>query len=76
MDSIDYFFKVKKADIYVLCPFFEAFEGMASIRTPKPEVGDYATLRLMVAPDFQADFEKLTKTVAKRVYFERIFGAN
>ena len=38
-DSINYFFKVKKEDIYAICPFFEAFEGMAAIRTPRPESG-------------------------------------
>jgi hypothetical protein len=71
-DSINYFLRVKKEDIYVICPFFEAFEGMAAIRTPKPEVGEYATIKLMVSPDFQADFEKLLGGLARRVDFERV----
>ncbi|MDD5382740.1 MAG: DUF4911 domain-containing protein [Candidatus Margulisbacteria bacterium] len=72
MDSINYFLKVKKEDIYVICPFFEAFEGMAAIRTPKPEVGPTATLKLMVSPDFQNDFAKLLASLGRRVQFERL----
>lgn len=71
-DSINYFLRVKKEDIYLLCPFFEAFEGMASVRVPKPEPGEQATLKLMVAPDFQNDFEKLLASLKRRVEFERI----
>ena len=57
-DSVDYFLKVKKEDIYLICPFFEAFEGMAAIRTPKPETGPYATLKLMVAPIFRQTWKR------------------
>ncbi len=71
-DSLDYFLRVKKADIFLLCPFFEAFEGMAAVRVPKPEPGEKATLKLMVAPDFQADFEKLLASLKRRIDFERI----
>ena len=71
-DSINYFLKVKKEDIYLICPFFEAFEGMAAIRTPKPEVGEYATIKLMVSPDFQTDFEKLLNCLSRRISFERL----
>lgn len=76
MDSIDYFLRVKKEDIYLICPFFEAFEGMAAIRTPRPEAGPHATLKLMVSPDFQGDFEKLLKGLERKVYFERVVGEN
>lgn len=76
MDSINVFLKVKKGDIYLICPFFEAFEGMAAIRTPKPEEGPYATLKLMVSPDFQADFEELLNCLSRKISFERILGAN
>lgn len=75
MDSIDYFLKIKKEDIYLICPFFEAFEGMAAIRTPKPESGPTATLKLMVSPDFQKDFEKLLKHLHRRLDFEQIPAA-
>jgi hypothetical protein len=71
-DSLDYFLKVKKEDIYLICPFFEAFEGMAAIRTPKPEEGPVATLKLMVAPDFRADFEKVLAYLGTRVELERL----
>jgi hypothetical protein len=71
-DSIDYFLRVNKEDIYIICPFFEAFEGMVAIRTPKPEAGPQATLKLMVSPDFQADFEKLLTGFKRRISFERI----
>ena len=63
-----------KEDIYLICPFFEAFEGMVAIRTPKPEQGPQATLKLMVSPDFMGDFEKLLETLSRRIKFERILG--
>ena len=72
MDSINVLLKVKKEDIYLICPYFEAFEGMAAIRTPRPEEGPYATLKLMVSPDFMEDFNKLLGNLEKRLYFERI----
>ncbi|OGB89627.1 hypothetical protein A2625_05790 [candidate division WOR-1 bacterium RIFCSPHIGHO2_01_FULL_53_15] len=75
-DSVNRYLRVKKEDIYVICPFFEAFEGMAAIRTPKPETGDYATLKLMVSPDFLDDFEKVLTSLEKRVSFERVLGEN
>ncbi|MFA6549157.1 MAG: hypothetical protein WCT39_04420 [Candidatus Margulisiibacteriota bacterium] len=71
-DSINYFIKVKKEDLYLLCPFFESFEGMAAIRIPKPAEGPHATLKLMVSPDFQADFEKLISSLARRASIERL----
>jgi hypothetical protein len=73
-DSIDYFLRVNKEDIYVICPYFEAFEGMVAIRTPRPEEGPQATLKLMVSPDFKDDFEKLLENLKRRINFERISG--
>ena len=69
-DSTNIYLKVRKEDIYLICPFFEAFEGMAAIRTPRPEVGDFATLKLMVAPDFQADFAKALNYLGTKINFE------
>lgn len=72
MDSINVYLRVNKEDIYLLCPFFEAFEGMVAIRTPKPEEGRCATLKLMLSPDFKNEFEKLLAYLKSRVNFERI----
>lgn len=74
MDSINYFLRVKKEDIFLICPYFEAFEGLAAIRTPKPEVGEYATLKLMVSPDFKDDLEKIIANLGKKIYLEKITG--
>jgi len=74
MDSIDVFLKVKKEDIYLICPYFEAFEGMAAIRTPEPAEGPYATLKLMVSPDFKDDFDKLLASLKGRLDIEQISG--
>ena len=74
MDSINYFLKVNKEEIYIICPYFEAFEGMVAIRTPKPEEGPYATLKLMVSPNFKEDFEKLLSNLSRRIEFEQILG--
>jgi hypothetical protein len=75
-DSVNVFLRVKKEDIYVICPFFESFEGMAAIRTPKPEAGDFATLKLMVSPDFMGDLEKVLESLGRKVKIERILGEN
>jgi hypothetical protein len=75
MDSIDYFLKVNKEDIYLICPYFEAFEGMAAIRTPKPVEGPIATLKLMVSPDFKEDFEKLISHIKERLNLEILENA-
>gem|GEM_PF-803673 len=71
-DSIDVFLRVKKEDIYLICPYFEAFEGMAAIRTPKPETGEYAAIKLMVSPDFKKDFDKLLANLRKKLSLEQI----
>ena len=73
-DSTNVFLKVNKEDIYLICPFFEAFEGMVAIRTPKPETGLQATLKLMVSPDFKEDFDKLLDHLSGRIKFERVLG--
>jgi hypothetical protein len=67
MDSIDYFLKVNKEDIYLICPYFEAFEGMAAI--------PIATLKLMVSPDFKEDFEKLISHIKERLNLEILENA-
>jgi len=74
MDSIDIFLKVKKEDLYLICPYFEAFEGMAAIRTPRPETGEYAKLKLMVSPDFVADFENVIEILKEKIWLERMVG--
>ena len=72
MDSINVHLRVNKEDIYLICPYFEAFEGMVSIRTPKPEEGPKATIKLMVAPDFKDDFDEVLKELGERLTIERI----
>jgi hypothetical protein len=74
-DSINYFLKVNKEDIYLICPYFEAFEGMAAIRTPKPVEGPVATLKLMISPDFKEDFKKLLSHLKGRLSFEILENA-
>ena len=74
MDSINVYLKVKKEDLYAICPFFEAFEGMAAIRTPRPEAGEYATLKLMVSPDFKNDFEKVLEHLTPFIPLSIIAG--
>ena len=76
MDSINYFLKVNKEDIYLICPYFEAFEGMVAIRTPKPVPGPIATIKLMVSPDFKKDFDKLLTGLKWRIKFEQVLSDN
>ncbi len=68
-DSLDYFLKVKASDIYLYAPFFESFEGMLSLRTPKPPEGEYATMHLLVSPDFKDEFEGLVKRMGLTSFF-------
>lgn len=84
-DSINYFLKIRKEDVCLICPYFEAFEGMAAIRTPqpavnqngsRPEEGPYAKLKLMVSPDYLESFEKVLQSLGKKVWFERILEQN
>ncbi|NQU17840.1 MAG: hypothetical protein HQ564_07210 [Candidatus Saganbacteria bacterium] len=60
-DSLDYFLKVKTADIYLYAPFFEAFEGMLSLRTPNPTKEEFSTMHFLVSADFKDEFEALIK---------------
>ena len=60
-DSLNYYVKVKASDIYLWCPFFEAFEGMLALRTPEPPKGEEGILHIMVSPDFKEQFEGLIK---------------
>ena len=64
--------KTRPEDIYIICPFFEAFEGMAAIRTPKRESGPEATIKLMVSPDFKEDFDKLISNLRRRINFDLV----
>ncbi|OGC15434.1 hypothetical protein A3J90_04910 [candidate division WOR-1 bacterium RIFOXYC2_FULL_37_10] len=60
-DCKDYFIKVPKKEVVFYAPFFEAFQGMLSLRTPEPPKDDFATLHIHVSPDFTGAFEKLIK---------------
>jgi hypothetical protein len=72
MDSTNVYLRVKKEDIYIICPYFEAFAGMVAIRTPAPEPGPKATIKLMVSPDFKEDFDKLLANFKRRINFELV----
>ncbi len=60
-DSINYFIKVKAAEIHFWCPFFEAFDGMLILRTPEPPKGEWGILHFLVSPDFKETFERMFK---------------
>ena len=73
-DSEDIYLKVKKDDLYLICPFLESFEGLAAIRIPLPEKGEFAHLKLMVSPDFKQDYKKMLAGLGKRLQIERVLG--
>lgn len=68
MKQIDKYYKVKKADVSFICTYLEAHEGMAAIRTPKPEIGEETVLHMMVSPDFQTSFNKFIRGLKKDIY--------
>jgi hypothetical protein len=45
---------------------------MVAIRTPAPEAGPKATIKLMVSPDFKEDFDKLLANLKRRIDFELV----
>lgn len=73
-DSVDVWLKVRKEDVYLICPYFEAFAGMVAVRTPRPAAGEYASLKLMVSPDFLAELERVLNNLGKRIKIERLSG--
>ncbi len=75
-DSRNIYLKVRKDDLHLICPFLESFEGLAAIRIPHPEKGEYACLKLMVSPDFAPDYDKVLAGLGKRLSIERILGKN
>jgi len=62
IDSINYFVKLPKRDLAILTPFFEAFEGMLTLRTPSPRNDEFAILQMLVSPYFINEFEALLKS--------------
>lgn len=60
-DCLDYFVKIKKEEVVHWAPFFDAFQGMLSLRTPEPPKDGIATMHFIVSPDFKDDFEELLK---------------
>lgn len=61
MNTLDYFIKVPTTDVHLYAPFFEAFEGMLSLRTPNPTKTEFTTMHFMVSPDFRGEFEGVVK---------------
>jgi len=57
-DSIDYFIKAPKAELGMWCAYFEAFEGMLSLRTPAPPKDKWGSIHMMVSPDYRKEFER------------------
>jgi len=72
MNQIDYDFKVKKSDVSFICSYLEAFEGMCTIRTPNPKIGEDAVLRIMVSPDYIGQFEELVGKLSKDIPMEKV----
>jgi hypothetical protein len=71
-DSLNYYLKLNKEDLYLACPFFESFEGLIAVRIPKPAVDQLAILKLMVSPEFKTDFEKLLDGLKRSLNFELV----
>ena len=58
--------RTKKENVRDIYVFFEYFEGMTAIRTPKPEVGEYANLQMLVSDDFKEEFNLLLERLKER----------
>ncbi|MBI5700444.1 hypothetical protein HZC34_01185 [Candidatus Saganbacteria bacterium] len=66
-DCKEFFIKVKKQNLVFYAPFFDAYQGMLSQRTPKPPKGNEAFLQFLVSPDFIHDFKKLIKRLKLKI---------
>ena len=65
-NTFDVMIRTKKEYVRDICAFFEYFEGMTAIRTPEPELGEFANLHIMVAEDFKAEFNTLMERLKQR----------
>jgi len=66
IDSQDLFIRVKKADVHIICTFLEGFENCSTVRTPRPEEGEFAVLQLMVSKDSKEQIRNALKTLKKK----------
>ncbi|MBU0686274.1 MAG: hypothetical protein KKB81_00275 [Candidatus Margulisbacteria bacterium] len=64
--TFDLLIRIKKEHVRDICTFFEYFEGMAAIRTPSPEPGEFANLQIMVSEDYRKEFEYLMERLQAR----------
>jgi len=69
---MNYFFKLKKKDVSFVTTLIESFEGVAAVRTPNPQPGEFAILKAIVPPDFIGEFEKIIADIGKQVRLERV----
>ena len=51
IESSDLFVRVNKEDVHIICTFLESYENCTTVRTPRPEEGNFAVLQIMVSPD-------------------------
>jgi hypothetical protein len=65
-DSLDYFVKAPKAELGMWCAYFEAFEGMLSLRTPAPPKDQWGIIHMMVSPDYRKEFERCLRSSGLR----------
>lgn len=66
------YLKIKKEDIFLLCPFLESFEGLAAVRTPQPATGPESVLKLITAPDFREELKGLIAFLKTRLVLEEL----
>jgi len=71
-DCENIYIKIPKREVVFFCGFFEAYEGMAVIRTPVKLEGPESLLKLITAPDFKSDVNKLLKYLKKTIPIKRV----
>jgi hypothetical protein len=67
MDTRSRYFRLSRRDIAYFKYIFEAYEGMAVVRTKDPSE---AVVELMVAPGWEADVEVVLESLRKEIPFE------
>ncbi len=59
--------RIKKSDVCYISNLFEAYEGLAVIRTLDPRKG---ILALWISSDFYSDVMKILESLKKEMYIE------
>jgi hypothetical protein len=75
-DSHTVYLKLPRKEVAFFCGFFEAYEGMAAIRTPTQLPGEESLLKIMIASEFKREVSQLLKFLGKTIKIKKVKNAS